>query len=103
MEIFKIENHTPFSLALLILGSLLILAGPRKWILVTLLTGSVFVSNAPHVVIFGQTFMVHRFLLVCAWIRVLSKGEGRSLTWVPLDKAFALFCVWTLIGDTLLL
>jgi hypothetical protein len=100
--LFGFPNHTPVSLALLVVASILVLAGPRDWILSTILAVSVLVSNAPHVVIFGQHFMVHRFLLLCAWARVLTSKEPRDFERVPLDKAFVLFAVWMLIGDTLL-
>ena len=102
MELFNISNQTPLSLAVFFFAGLAVLVGPRNWILPTLLTVSVFVSNAPHIVIFGQTFMVHRFLLVCAWLRILGSNEPRNLLRLPMDKALILFAVWTLIGDTLL-
>ena len=94
--------NTPGFYTALVLGGLIILFGPRKWMLPTFLILSVFVSMVPKIMIFGQHFMIHRNLLLCAWVRILARGEHRGLRLLPMDKAFVLFCVWTVIGDTLL-
>ena len=99
---FKIEYFSPASLALVLLGCILIFRGPRSWILPTFLAVTMFISLLPHVVIFGMTFMVHRILLTCAWLRMFSAGEHRELNSSPMDKALVYFSVWTLVGECLL-
>jgi hypothetical protein len=95
-------NVTALYLALLALGAGLILCGPRHYVVPVLLTFCVLVSNAPKLVLFDQNLMTHRLLLLCAWARVFIRGEYRGLKLQPFDKPLILFCLWTLIADTLL-
>jgi hypothetical protein len=94
-------SWSPFSLAVLVLGMLVILAGPRKWVLTAFLALSTLMSMALHVVVFGLNLMPHRIFLLCAWARFLLGGEYRSLVFSRMDKAFILFCSSMVIMEAL--
>ena len=83
-------------------GCAIMLRGPRHWMLPTFLVTTLMVSMLPQFVLCGMFFMTHRTLLTFAWIRILVTGEHRQLKLGAMDKAFIAYCVWTLIGDTLL-
>lgn len=95
-------DTTPLFFVVLALGVALMLFAPRHWLLPSFLAISVFVSFGPRVVILGQNFMTYRVLLFFLWARILMRGEHRGFVWQPLDKALVLYCLWTVVGDTLL-
>ena len=92
---------TPQWLAVLCLASLLILFGPRKWILPLLMVVTGLFSVRNRMDLGGMNFPTVRFLLLVSWVRILMKGEHRGLERVPLDKAWILFCCWCVITETL--
>lgn len=100
-QTFTPEVVTPQWVAILCVAGLLILFGPRKYILPTFLVVATFLSLYNRVYIFGFNFFTSRILLLLVWTRILSRGEHRGLTLKPLDKAWILFCLWGLVTETL--
>ncbi len=94
-------SWSPFSLAVLLFGMVVILAGPKKWVLPTFLGLSILMSMALHVVVLGQNLMPHRIFVMCAWARFLARGEFRGLVFSRMDKAFISFCSGLIIIETL--
>jgi hypothetical protein len=94
-------NWSPFSLAVLVFGMLVMLAGPRKWVLLTFFALSILMSPALHLLVLGANFMPHRILLVCAWARFLVRGEYRGLVFSRMDKGFLIFCFSMVMMETL--
>ena len=88
-------------LLIFLLGGGLILFGPRPWVLPAILTLTVFVSMRFHVLVFGLNFYFARLLLPFAWARVLAKGEHRGFQFLPMDRAFILFCCSMVLVETL--
>jgi hypothetical protein len=100
--LFGFSGFSPVSFLALLVGCAIILRGPKHWMLPTFLAATLIVSMLPQMVLLGFAFMTHRTLLTCAWIRILTGGDHRDLKLNAMDKAFIAYCVWTLIGDTLL-
>jgi hypothetical protein len=93
---------TPLSLGLLFLGVLIILRGPRKWVLPTFLALSTLMSLALHIVVLGFALMPYRVLLLAGWARVLLDGEQRGFTFSAMDKTFLFLSSWMVVTETLL-
>ena len=87
---------------LTIIGTALaLLFGPRKWVLPLILVVTAFFSYQNHVFILGLNFFPARMLLLIAWTRILARREYPGLQLVPLDKAWILYCCWSVITETL--
>lgn len=93
-------SWSPFSLAVLLFGMSVMLAGPRKWVLPTFFALSTLMSPALHLLVFGQNLMPHRIFLVFAWTRFLARGEYRGLVLSRMDKGFLLFCSSMILMET---
>ena len=98
---FTPEMITPQWVAILLVAGSLLLFGPRKYVLPTLLVITAFFSLENRVYILGLNFFTARILLFFAWARVLARGEQRGLEFLPMDKAMILFCCWSVISETL--
>lgn len=100
-QTFTPEMVTPQWVAILCVAGLIILFGPRKYVLPTFLVVATLLSLYNRVYIFGLNFFTSRILLALAWVRILSRGEHRGLELLAIDKAWILFCLWGLLTETL--
>jgi hypothetical protein len=98
---FTPENATVQWIAVLLLAGIVMVCGPRKWVLPIFLTATVFWGLQNRVYIFGMNFFTARILLLFAWARVIARGEYQGLQILPLDKAFILFSIWSLLTETI--
>jgi hypothetical protein len=99
---FTPEMITPQWVALLLLASLVLFFGPRKYVLPTMLVATAFLALQNRIYILNFNFFTARILLLVAWVRVLSRGEHRGLEIRPMDKALMMFSFWSIISETLL-
>ena len=85
----------------MLLAGLLLLLGPRKYVLPTFLVVTAFLALQNRIYILGLNFFTARILLLFAWARVLARGEYRGLEFRPMDKALVLFGCWSVVSETL--
>lgn len=98
---FTPEMITPQWVLILCVAGLLILFGSRRHVLPTFLVVATLLCLQNRVYIFGLNFFTSRILLVLGWTRVFARGEHRDLRLLPLDKAWLIFCLWSLLSETL--
>lgn len=98
---FTPEMITPQWLSIILVAGSLLLFGPRKYVLPTLLVVTAFLSLQNRIYILGFNFFTARILLLFAWVRVLARGEHRGLELRPMDTAWILFCCWSVVTETL--
>lgn len=65
----------------------------RRWALLAILAGTVFVTQGSAVVIFGINMEPIRFIELAGLTRVLVRNEQKSISWNSMDKFFVLFNV----------
>lgn len=66
---------TPLGALILFLFCVAILAVPRKWALLTMVAGVLYLTQAMQVQVAGINLFAHRFLEIAGFIRVLSRKE----------------------------
>src|ERR1035437_3458458 len=97
---FTPQLITPQWVAIMLLAGLLLLLGPRKYVLPTFLVVTAFLALQNRIYILGLNFFTARILLLFAWARVLARGEYRGLEFRPMDKALVLFGCWSVVSET---
>lgn len=63
----------------------------RRWALLSILAGTVYVTQGPSVAIFGINFNPIRFIELAGLTRVFLRNEHKSIRWNSMDKIFILF------------
>lgn len=92
---------TPQWLLIVLGAAAVILFGPRRWVLPTLLVVTAFCSNENRIYVLGNNFFTARILLLFGWVRVLSRGEHRGFQFLPMDKAWILFSACLVLTETM--
>ena len=90
------QNHTtvhPAGLAMLLLAGLAMLILPRRWAVLPVLVMACFVAPAQRIVVASLDFNFIRCMVLFGWMRLLARGEARSLKWLPMDTAILLWGV----------
>lgn len=83
----------PAGLTMLLLAGLAMLILPRRWAILPVLVMACFVAPAQRIVVAGLDFNFIRCMVVFGWIRLLARGEARSLKWMHLDTAIVVWGV----------
>jgi hypothetical protein len=79
---------TPFALFFMGVISVLLMGLPRKYAVVPLLITVCYMTLGQRLVVAGLNFTVIRVVLLVGWLRVLMRGETRSLKLVSIDRVF---------------
>jgi len=85
----------PFALVLLLIGIVLILFLPRKYVVIPFLLVSFFVPNGVNLVLGPFHFYALRILLVFGWIRILfgHRSSEHPFRLNPIDKSFLCYAI----------
>lgn len=102
MEQQNLITFSPLGLMILLLGGIVILAGPRRWVVPVFLGVILLVSVRQHIIILGFNFTSPRVLLLFAWTRLLFRREYQGLQFGPIDKVLLLLFAWTATAYALL-
>ena len=89
----------PAGVALLLVGALVVMLGPRRWAPVAILTVACFAARQ-RIAVVGLDFDFIRLLLLVAWARVLMYSELRGFRWARLDT---LVLVFWLVSSTMMI
>ena len=71
----------------------LLLTLPRKWALVPVIILICYMTMGERVIVVGLNFTMIRILTLVGWIRILIRGELKSLKLNPIDKALIWFAI----------
>jgi len=71
----------------------LLLTLPRKWALVPVIILICYMTMGERVIVVGLNFTMVRILTLVGWIRILIRGELKSLKLNPIDKALIWFAI----------
>jgi hypothetical protein len=83
----------PQGLAFTLLMGLLLVVLPRRYALAPIIILTCYMTMGQAVVVLGLHFTMIRLLALFGWVRLLIRGEFRSLSLTPIDKALLW---WTL-------
>ncbi len=86
---------TPATLILTVILLLAILVVPRRFVLVSIIAGAVFVPADQGIEISGMSFYVSQLMVIAGVLRLAVRGEIRPLKLNYFDK---LFLAWLLVG-----
>ena len=82
-------------LAFTLLMCVLMLVLPRRYALVPVIILTCYMTMGERVMVAGANFTMMRILILVGWIRIIVRGEIRSLRLNAIDKAII---IWTLSG-----
>ena len=71
----------------------LLLSLPRKWALVPVIILICYMTMGERVIVVGLNFTMIRILTLVGWIRILIRGELKSVKLNPIDKALIWFAI----------
>lgn len=83
----------PLAFVILLLCGLLILALPKKYAIIPILVGSIFVSMKARILLGTLDFTSVRIIVLFALIRGIFRGEFRALMLTKIDKTFLSFTI----------
>jgi hypothetical protein len=92
----------PFGLLFTLTMGLLLIALPRKYALLPVIILICYMTMGMRIMVGGLNFTMIRILLVFGWIRLLIRGEFRSIKLNQLDKIMLWFTLSSIITYTLL-
>ncbi len=81
------------ALFLLLLASAMMLMLPRRMAVAPLIITVVLMTIGQQVVIAGAHFTMMRIIILIGWIRIITRGEKRDLLISPIDLAFLVWVV----------
>lgn len=96
------STFSPLALLVLIAGGLMVLFGPRRHLMVTLLLVGVFISMHNRIILFSLDFMVHRLVVVLGWTRLLIRREYQGIGINKIDRVMVALTLWSVASYTLL-
>jgi hypothetical protein len=77
---------TPLGLLMLAISSILILALPRKYVIIPLLAAGLLLPDSLRIVVMSLHFISFRLLLLAGWMRVLLRRDIRLAKLTTIDK-----------------
>lgn len=92
----------PIALLALMVASVAVLITPRAWAIVPIIILVCFVSPAQRVVVATLDFNFLRLLTLVAWVRILARGEYRTLQWKTLDLVVLLWSISAFVTASML-
>lgn len=87
-----------FGLGFTLLMCVLMLALPRRYALVPVIILTCYMTMGERIMVAGANFTMIRILTLAGWVRLISRGEIRSLHLTVIDKVIV---CWTLSGIVL--
>lgn len=82
--------------------AVLMLALPRKYALLPLFAAACYMTMAQAVSVGGLNFTIIRILTLVGWIRIIARGEIRSIKLNSIDKAMLMFTISSITIYTIL-
>ncbi len=98
-------GHTlisPLALALTLVMGLALLLLERRYAVIPFLIVTLFVTEAQRIVVASLDFNMIRIMVLFGWLRVLLRGEHRSLRLHRLDGLATAFALWSVVAYGLL-
>src|SRR5215475_730244 len=92
----------PFGLLFTLAMGVLMIVLPRKYALLPVIMLTCYMTMGMRIMAGGLNFTMIRILLIFGWIRLIVRGEFRSIQFNKLDKAIVLFTVSSLVTYTIL-
>jgi hypothetical protein len=97
------QNYiNPLGLAFTLLMGVLLIALPRRYALVPVIMLTCFMTMGQSVIVMGFHFNMIRILALFGWVRLLVRGEIRSLKLNSIDKALLWWTLSSVVLNTLL-
>lgn len=93
----------PLGLLMLAACGLALLAVPRRHAVFPMLALACLVAPAQRIVLLGLDFDFLRILVLCGWIRVLTRAETDAFAWKPLDFVLLVYAATNTLAHTLLM
>src|SRR4051812_5105426 len=84
-------------IAILCVVILVVLAAPRRWALLGMMAGVLFVTQGHAAAVFGVNMYAHRFMELAGLFRVLHRGEFSFAKLNQIDRAFLWLYLYTTI------
>ena len=91
----------PLGLAILFVLIAILLMVPRRLAFLPILTLACFIPSAQRIIIAGADFSFFRILIVFGFIRIISRGEAKSLKIITMDWLLIAWVVFGGLGYTL--
>lgn len=93
----------PFALGLtLFMGLLMLFLPHRKYVIVPLFIGSLFVTMLQRIVVFSLDFNMIRILVLFGWVRIIFDKERFDLKLNRIDKTIILWAISSIVFYTIL-
>ena len=92
----------PLGVAALGLTSLLALLVPRRWSALPVILLLCFIPAGQRIVIATVDFTFIRLLMCVVWLRIIMRGELRTIVWNHLDRAMVIWAAVSVVSGTLL-
>jgi len=98
----EVKPLHPASLIFTLFLGLLVLVVPRRYAIVPIVVGGIFIPADQRIVILTLDWQMFRLLILFAFTRLLMRGEFAPFKVLPMDYCVFALAVWTIIARTLL-
>jgi hypothetical protein len=98
----EVKPLHPASLAFTLLLGLLVLVVPRRYAIVPIVIGGIFIPADQRIVILTLDWQMFRLLILFAFTRLLVRGEFAPFKLLPIDYCVFALAIWTIVARTVL-
>ena len=98
----EVKPLQPASLGFTLLLGLLVLVVPRRYAIVPIVVGGIFIPADQRIVILTLDWQMFRLLILFAFSRLLIRGEFAPFKMLPIDYCVFALAAWTIVARTLL-
>jgi hypothetical protein len=98
----EVKPLHPASLGFTLLLGLLVLVVPRRYAIVPIVVGGIFIPADQRIVILTLDWQMFRLLILFAFTRLLVRGEFAPFKLLPMDYCVFALAIWTIVARTLL-
>lgn len=86
----------PLGILFFLVSAIALISAPRRWAIIPLLMGVVFITHGQAINLGGIKLPVFRMLLAVGLFRIIVKGEGIAGGINAIDKLMLALCGWLL-------
>lgn len=89
----------PLGILFFLVSAIALMSAPRRWAIIPLLIGVIFITHGQAIVLGGIKLPVFRMLLAVGLFRIIVKGEGIAGGINRIDKLMLALCGWLLFAS----